>query len=75
MLKPHGDWVTIGMDYKFEVTVKMDSVYAKCPGTRRSMTGSVVHLNGVPVMFRSSTQKKESLLTTKEKMNATVMGV
>ena len=33
--------------------VKTDSDYAKCPGTRKSMTRSVVYLNGAPITFRS----------------------
>ena len=57
VLKPYGDWDVISTDYKFEVTVKRDSVYAKCPDTKKSMTGIVVYLNGA-VTFRSSTQKR-----------------
>ena len=60
---------------QIEVTVKTDSNYTKCPDTRRSMTGSVVYLNGVPVTFRSSTQKMVSLSTTEAELNAAVMGV
>ena len=63
------------MDYKFEVTVKTDSNYAKCPDTGQSMTGSVVYLNGAIVTFRSSTQKMVILSTTKAELNAEVMGV
>ena len=66
VLKPHGDWDGISSGYKFEVTVKLDSDYAKCLDTRRSMTGSVVYLNGVLVMFRSSTQKMLSLSQLKQ---------
>ena len=39
------------------------------------MTGSVVYLNEVPVIFRSSTQKMVSLSITEAELNATVMGV
>ena len=49
--------------------------YAQCLDTRRSMKGSVVYLNRVPVTFRSSTWKMVSLLTTKVELNATDMGV
>ena len=41
---------------------------------RRSMTESVVYLNGVLVMFRSSIQKTVSLLSTKAELNVAVMG-
>ena len=75
VLKPNGDWDGISMDNEIEVMVNMDSNYAKCLDTRRSITRNVVYLNGVPVMFRSSTQKTVSLSTTKGKLNAAVMGV
>ena len=74
VLKPHGDWDGISMDYEFEVTIKTASNYAKCPDTR-SVTGSVVYPNGVLVMFRNSTQKMVSLSTTKVELIAAVMGV
>ena len=37
------------------------------------MTGSVAYLNGVPVTFRSSTQKIVSLLTSEAELNAAVI--
>ena len=58
MLMPFDKWDGIDTDYKFKVTVRTDSYYAKCPDTRKSMTGAVVYLNRVPVIFRSSTQKQ-----------------
>ena len=75
VLKPHSDWDGISTDYEFEVTVKTDSNYAKCLDTRRSMTGSVVYMNGVPVICRSSSQKMMSFSTTEAELNAAVMGV
>ena len=65
----------ISTDYKVKVTVKTDSDFSKCQYTRRSMTGSVVYLNGVPVTFGSLMQKTVSLLTTKAELNVAVMGV
>ena len=53
VLKPYGDWDGINTYYEFEVMVQTDSNYAKCLDTRRSMTGSVVYLNGALVTFRS----------------------
>ena len=47
VLKPYGDWNGISTDYEHEVMVRNDSDYAKCPDTRRRMTGSVMCLNGV----------------------------
>ena len=75
VLKPYGDWDGISTDYKFQVTVKNDSDYAKCLDIKRSMTGSVVYLNGALVTFKSSTHKMVSLLTTKAELNVAVMGV
>ena len=75
VLKPYHDWDRIITDYKSKVMVKTDSNYAKCLYTRRSITESVVYLNGVPVTFRSSTQKMVCLSTNKAKLNAEVMGV
>ena len=62
LLKLFGEWDRIYKGYEFEVIVKTDSDCAKCLNTRRSMTGSVVYLNGMPVTFRRSTQKTVSLL-------------
>ena len=75
MFKPYCDWNRISTDSKFEVTVKTDSNDAKCSDKRRSMTRSVVYLNGVPEIFSSSTQKMVSLSNTKAELNAAVMGV
>ena len=75
VLKPYGYWDGIIIGYKFEVMVRKDSDYAKCTDTRRSMTKSVVYLNGVQVTFRSSTMKMVSLLTTEAELNAAVIGV
>ena len=42
VLKPFCKWDGISTDYKFEVIVKTDYEYAKCPDMRQSMTGTVV---------------------------------
>ena len=73
--KPYDNWDRVSTDYEFEVIVKMDSNYTKCQDTRRSMTGSVVYLNGALVTFRNSNQKMVSLLTTKAELNVAVMSV
>ena len=39
VLQLHGDSDGINTDYEFEVTVEMDSDYAKCLDTRRSTEG------------------------------------
>ena len=53
----------------------MDSDYAKFLDIRRSVTGSIVYLNGVPVTYQSSTQKMVTLSTTEAELNAAVKGV
>ena len=75
VLKLHGNLDGISMDYKFKVTVNTDSDYARCPNTIISITGSVVYLNEMPVMFQCSNQKTVSLSTTKAELNAAVVGV
>ena len=57
VLKLHEDWVGISTDHEFVVMIKIHFDNAKCPDTRRSVTESVVYLNGALVTFRSSTQK------------------
>ncbi len=42
----------------------MDSDYAKEPKDRRSISGYIVYLEGVPAMFKSSTERTVSLSTT-----------
>ena len=56
-LKPEGTWDG-SKDYAFVISGKSDSDYAKCPTTRRSITGFRVYLNGAPVSFKSVTQKR-----------------
>ena len=73
VLKPYGDWDQISLYYKFEVMVKTAD-YAKCPETRK-VTGHVVYLNGLPITFRSSTQKMVSVSTTEAELYVAVMGV
>ena len=75
VLELDDDWDGINTDYKVEVTVKTDFDYAKCPDTRRSMTGSVVYPNQALVTFISSSQNTVSFLTTKAELNAADMGV
>ena len=53
---------------------KTDSDYAKCLD-KRSVTEIVVYLNGVPVIFKSSTQKMVSLSTTKAELNSAILDV
>jgi hypothetical protein len=47
------------------MSVSLDSDYAKEPKDRCSVSGHVVYLEGVPAMFKSSTERTVSLSTTK----------
>jgi hypothetical protein len=50
----------------------LDSDYAKEPKDRQSVSGHVVYLEGVPALFKSSTERTVSLSTTKAETYAGV---
>ena len=56
-LKPKGRWDG-SKNYHFVISGKSDSDYAKCPKTRKSVTGIRVFLYGALVIFKSATQKR-----------------
>ena len=56
-LKPEGTW-NGSKDYKFIVSGRSDSAYAKCPVTRQSVSGFRVLLNGALIVFESAVQKR-----------------
>ena len=58
--------------FQFRVQGKPNSDYAKCPKTRRSVTGYVVQLEGAPVAVKSAMQKNVSLSVTEAEHNAAV---
>ena len=71
VLQPTRKWD--GTDkHLFKVNGKSDSDYAKEPVDRRSVSGSVVMLEGSPVIFRSSTQKHVGLSVTEAELYAGV---
>ena len=59
-------------DFKCRVSGNSDSDYAKEPVDRRSVSGSVVKLEGSPVIFCSSTQKHVALSVTEVELYAAV---
>ena len=59
-------------NFEFRVSGNSDSDYAKEPVDRRSVSGSVVRLEGSPVIFRSSTQKHVALSVTEAELYAAV---
>ena len=72
LLAPGGNWNGKRGNTKFKISGRSDSDYAKCPDTRRSVTGCRTFLNGAPIIFRSATQKTVSLSTTEAESAAGV---
>jgi hypothetical protein len=58
--------------HKFVISGHLDSDYAKEPKDRRSVSGHVVYLEGVPAMFKSGTERTVSLSNTKAETYAGV---
>jgi len=72
LLKPEGSWDGTQENAVFNIRGRSDSDYAKCPDTRRSVTGCRTFLNGSPITFRSATQKTVSLSVTESEGSAGV---
>ena len=62
-LRPVGSW-NGSKDFKFIISGRSDSDYAKDPDTRRSVTGTRVSVNGAPTQWRSAMQKHVILSVT-----------
>jgi hypothetical protein len=71
MLKPNRKW-SGSQSHKFVISGHSDSDYAKEPKDRLSVSGHLVYLEGAPAMFKSSTERKTSLSTTKAETYAGV---
>lgn len=63
MLKPNKRWDG-SRDFEFEITGKSDSDFAKCPETRRSVSGWTALLNGAPYVRKSKMQRFVTLSVT-----------
>ena len=59
-------------DFGFVISGKSDTDYAKQPDDRRSISGSIVYLEGAPVMFKSATQNHVALSVTVAELYAGV---
>eukprot|EP00957_Ditylum_brightwellii_P062357 4731680-Ditylum_brightwellii.AAC.1 len=55
-LKPERTWDEKDKSFKFRIRGKADSDYAKCPVTRRSVSGYATFLEGAPVTVKSAMQ-------------------
>jgi hypothetical protein len=71
VLKPNRKWDG-SQSHKFVIGVRLDLDYAKEPKDRHSVSGHVMYLEGVPAMFKSSTERSVSLSTTKAETHAGV---
>jgi hypothetical protein len=72
VLKPDRKWDGKDKSFKFRITGKADSDYAKCPVTRRSVSGYTTFLEGAPISVKSVMQKTVALSVTEAE---TIAGV
>jgi len=63
LLKPYGRW-NGSKDFPFVISGRSDSDHAKCPDTRKSVTGYTAFLCGAPFKCRSVMQNVVSLSVT-----------
>ena len=63
LLKPEGVWDGT-KNFEFEILGRSDSDHAKCPETRKSVSGYTVFLCGAPYKFRSVMQNIVALSVT-----------
>ena len=74
-LKPERVWDGKDKNFKFRISGQSDSDYAKCPVTRRSVSGYSAFLEGAAVTVKSAMQKIVSLSVTEAEMVAAVQCV
>ena len=63
-LKPEQKWDSKDKSFKFQVHRLADSDYAKCPVTRRSVSGFAAFLEGAAVSVKSAMQQIVALSVT-----------
>eukprot|EP00957_Ditylum_brightwellii_P210672 15365249-Ditylum_brightwellii.AAC.2 len=71
-LKPEQTWDSKDKMFKFKITRMADSEYAKCPVTRRIVSGYATYLEGSPITIKSAMQKIIELSVTEAEMVAGV---
>jgi len=67
-------WDLWSTGYMFKIHGRLDSDYKRNPDDRGNISGGRVFVNGVPISFRSVTQKFVMLSVTEAKIAAGVMG-
>ena len=71
-LNPERKWDGKDRSFKFRIHGMADSDYAKCPVTRRSVSGYAAFLEGAAVSVKSSMQRVVALSVTKAELMAGV---
>ena len=71
-LNPSREWDDKDKEFKFVIRGCTDSDYAKCPTTRRSVSGNLTFLGDASIIVRSLMQKLVALSVTEAE---TVSGV
>ena len=71
-MRPNRSWDGKDKKFLFKVSGMSDSDYAKCPVTRRSVSGYSTMLEGAPVTVKSSMQKVVALSVTEAETIAAV---
>ena len=71
-LQPKRKWDGKDKFFEFQIHGLADSDYAKCPSTRRSVSGYAEFLEGVAVSVKSAMQQVVAFLVTEAKLMASV---
>ena len=71
-LKPNRQWNGKDKSFKFRISGESDSDYAKCPVSRRSVSGYGTFLEGAPVTVKSAMQRMVALSVTEAETIAAV---
>ena len=74
-LQPERTWDGADKDFKFKIAGKVDSNFAMCEETRRSITGYYVTMEGSVVSCKSGMQKIVALSVTEAEVISLVMCV
>jgi hypothetical protein len=67
VLKPNRAWNGLP-SHKFVIAGRVDSTYASCPGTMRSVGGQTTLLEGAPIIMRSKMQEVVALSSTEAEL-------
>ena len=73
VLNPKRQWDGKADSIEFVISGEADSDYAKCPVTRRSVSGNVTSLEGVAIIIKSIMQKLCALSVTESELYSGVL--